>query len=207
MNLTTGILAVAMMTGRLGAKPGRHRQRAQRGEIAAADDRPTGPTQRLGSSACPQARRPTSRWQDRRRSPRPVPEHAAPATKAGRPHDAFLPKQPAVLVAGKPEVTTGKMTVGRSREDKKWADDRKARPLLQSGATEHRAALDVRRGKSCLEIGKINVRGVVKARAAHRGGDEQPEQGLFPARKRSRLQRLRSQNHGRLGGISGDSAG
>ena len=157
MNLTTGILAVAMMTGAAwGQNPdaidnarsvAKSLQQIQTNRTNAA----------LGGG--PQADKPVAASPAK---PATGPQsNAAPATKAGRPHDAFLPKQPAV-VAGKPEVTTGKMNVAPKPEDKKWAMTGKRDPFF-SPVLQTSSGSGCSTGKKCLEIGQINVRGVVKS--------------------------------------------
>jgi Tfp pilus assembly protein PilP len=162
MNLTTGILAVAMMTG---AAWGQNPDAIDNARSVAKSlqqiqtNRTNAALGGAGVPASPQADKPVAGSPAK---PATGPQsNAAPATKAGRPHDAFLPKQPAV-VAGKPEVTTGKMTVAQKPEDKKWAMTGKRDPFF-SPVLQTSSGSGCSTGKKCLEIGQINVRGVVKS--------------------------------------------
>jgi len=162
MNLTTGILAVAMMTG---AAWGQNPDAIDNARSVAKSlqqiqtNRTNAALGAAGVPASPQADKPVAGSPAKPATgPRSNP---APPTKAGRPHDAFLPKQPAV-VAGKPEVTTGKMTVGPKPEDKKWAMTGKRDPFF-SPVLQTSSGSGCSTGKKCLEIGQINVRGVVKS--------------------------------------------
>jgi hypothetical protein len=114
---------------------------------------------------------------------------AAPATKTAKPHDAFAPKQKAVAAAkaadrksaAKPAATSkiaasekpadpSKSDPGKSGEaakapkpeDKKWAMTGKRDPFF-SPVLQQTTSPGCSTGKKCLEIGQINVRGVVKA--------------------------------------------
>jgi Tfp pilus assembly protein PilP len=162
MNLTTGILAVAMMTGAAwGQNPdaidnarsvAKSLQQIQTNRTNAA----------LGGAAVPASPQDDKPVAGSQAKPATGPQsNAAPAAKAGRPHDAFLPKQPAV-VAGKPEVTNGKMTAAQKPEDKKWAMTGKRDPSF-SPVLQTSSGSGCSTGKKCLEIGQINVRGVVKS--------------------------------------------
>jgi Tfp pilus assembly protein PilP len=159
MNLTTGILAVALMTGAAwGQNPdaidnarsvAKSLQQIQTNRTNAA----------LGGPASPQADKPGAGSSAK---PATGPQsNSAPATQAGRPHDAFLPKQPAV-VAGKPEFTNGKVTAGTKPEEKKWAMTGRRDPFF-SPVLQTSGGSGCSTGKKCLEIGQINVRGVVKS--------------------------------------------
>jgi hypothetical protein len=107
------------------------------------------------------------------------------ATKAGkRQHDAFKPKHKAVAAAkaaAKPVATSkiaaserpadvSKGDAGKSDEaakapkpeDKKWAMTGKRDPFF-SPVLQQSTTTGCSTGKKCLEIGQINVRGVVKS--------------------------------------------
>jgi hypothetical protein len=114
---------------------------------------------------------------------------AAPVATAEKPHDAFVPKTKAVasakLAATKPaaksetkaEVATGKTVteekpagtgkIGETAkapkpEEKKWAMNGKRDPFF-SPVLQQTSGSGCSTGKKCLEIGQINVRGVVKS--------------------------------------------
>jgi hypothetical protein len=112
------------------------------------------------------------------------------ATKAGKPqHDAFVPKHKAAAAAkvaaaksaAKPAATStvaasetpadaSKSDAGKSGdaaqapkpEDKKWAMNGKRDPFF-SPVLQQSTTPGCSTGKKCLEIGQINVRGVVKS--------------------------------------------
>ena len=114
---------------------------------------------------------------------------AAPVAAAVKPHDAFAPKPKAVAAAKlaatnpatkadtKAEVATGK-TVAEAKpagtgklgetakapkpEEKKWAMSGKRDPFF-SPVLQQTSSSGCSTGKKCLEIGQINVRGVVKS--------------------------------------------
>jgi Tfp pilus assembly protein PilP len=114
---------------------------------------------------------------------------AAPMAAAVKPHDAFAPKPKAVAAAKlaatkpaskaetKPAVATGK-TVAEEKpaatgkigeaakapkpEEKKWAMSGKRDPFF-SPVLQQSSGSGCSTGKKCLEIGQINVRGVVKS--------------------------------------------
>src|ERR1700732_4641399 len=106
MKLTTGILAVAMMTGaawgqnpdaidnaRSVAKSLQQIKTNQTNEALAAGspapqaDKPVEETQATPATGQPEAAKPSAKGK------------AAPATKAGKPHDAFAPKRKAIAAA------------------------------------------------------------------------------------------------------------
>ncbi|MGA7929816.1 MAG: hypothetical protein WCA20_27960 [Candidatus Sulfotelmatobacter sp.] len=186
MKLTTGILAVAMMTGAAwGQNPdaidnarsvAKSLQQIKTNQTNAA-------LEGAGEPASPQAAKPVAGSPAK---PATGPQsNPAPATTAGKPHDAFLPKQPAAGAAklrapqrsAKPEVATGKIAVnekpaGASKsgeavkapkpEEKKWAMTGKRDPFF-SPVLQQTSGSGCSTGKKCLEIGQINVRGVVKS--------------------------------------------
>ncbi len=114
----------------------------------------------------------------------------APAAKAVKPHDAFVPKKKPVAAAKvsapKPGSKTsgGKTTIAASTtaatekpaggsksaepgkaskpEEKKWAMNGKRDPFF-SPVSQQSTTPGCSTGKKCLEIGQINVRGVVKS--------------------------------------------
>jgi Tfp pilus assembly protein PilP len=103
-----------------------------------------------------------------------------PATTAAKPHDAFLPKKPAkspAVATVKPVVPPTKIAAaektdeaGKSAEapkppkpeEKKWAMNGKRDPFF-SPVVQQTGGSGCSTGKKCLEIGQINVRGVVKS--------------------------------------------
>ncbi|MGA8500531.1 MAG: AMIN domain-containing protein [Candidatus Sulfotelmatobacter sp.] len=115
---------------------------------------------------------------------------SAPATAAVQPHDAFVPKKPAAstpvavakVEAPKPAAThaapaTAKATADEKAaaasvigegpkppqpDDKKWAMNGKRDPFF-SPVVQQPTGSGCSTGKKCLEIGQINLRGVVKS--------------------------------------------
>jgi Tfp pilus assembly protein PilP len=186
MKLTTGILAVAMMTAAAwGQNPdaidnarsvAKSLQQIKTNQTNAA-------LEGAGEPASPQAAKPVAGSPAK---PATGPQsNPAPATTAGKPHDAFLPKQTAAGAAklgapqrsAKPEVATSKIAVnekpaGASKsgeaakapkpEEKKWAMTGKRDPFF-SPVLQQTSGSGCSTGKKCLEIGQINVRGVVKS--------------------------------------------
>jgi len=115
----------------------------------------------------------------------------APAVAAAQPHDAFMPKKPAAsapvaaakVAAAKPAAksavpATTKITAASEKpssasktaeapkppkpEEKKWAMNGKRDPFF-SPVVQQPSGSGCSTGKKCLEIGQINLRGVVKA--------------------------------------------
>jgi hypothetical protein len=182
MKLTTGILTVAMMTG---AAWGQNPDAIDntRSVVKSLQQIQTNQTNAALGAASPQADKPGAGSPAK---PATGPQsNPAPATKAGKPHDAFMPKQQAVGAAkvgarnraAKPEATTSKMTVdekpaGASKsgeaakapkpEEKKWAMTGRRDPFF-SPVLQTSGGSGCSTGKKCLEIGQINVRGVVKS--------------------------------------------
>lgn len=115
---------------------------------------------------------------------------AAPAAKSKastvatseKPHDAFMPKKPVATPAkleatkpsAKPEVAKaadekpaaapkiGEAAKAPKAEEKKWAMNGKRDPFF-SPVLQQTSSSGCSTGKKCLEIGQINVRGVVKS--------------------------------------------
>jgi type II secretory pathway pseudopilin PulG len=185
MKLTTGILAVAMMTGAAwGQNPDAvDNARSVAKSLQQIKTNQTNAALDAGEPASSQAAKPEAGSPAK---PATGPQsNPAPATKAGKPHDAFLPKQPAVGAAklgapqraAKPEVASGKITVNEKPavaskggeaakapkpEEKKWAMTGKRDPFF-SPVLQPSSGSGCSTGKKCLEIGQINVRGVVKS--------------------------------------------
>jgi hypothetical protein len=109
----------------------------------------------------------------------------APAAKAVKPHDAFVPKKKPVVAAKVSAPKPGtKTTIAASKpaatekpaggsksaetakapksEEKKWAMNGKRDPFF-SPVSQQTTTPGCSTGKKCLEIGQINVRGVVKS--------------------------------------------
>jgi hypothetical protein len=104
----------------------------------------------------------------------------APATAAAKPHDAFAPKKAAAATpaaakveAPKPAATPAKTAdekpasvIGEAPkpkpEEKKWAMNGKRDPFF-SPVVQQPTGSGCSTGKKCLEIGQINLRGVVKS--------------------------------------------
>jgi Tfp pilus assembly protein PilP len=107
-----------------------------------------------------------------------------PVAKAGQPHDAFMPKTKAVaaakLAATNPAEKTapaaniastqkpdGASKIGEAAktpkpEEKKWAMSGRRDPFF-SPVLQQTSGSGCSTGKKCLEIGQINIRGVVKS--------------------------------------------
>ncbi len=116
----------------------------------------------------------------------PATATAAATTAAAKPHDAFVPKQPAVsapVVAAKAasakpaapvasKIAADEKPASASKvaeapkppkpEEKKWAMNGKRDPFF-SPVVQQPTGSGCSTGKKCLEIGQINLRGVVKA--------------------------------------------
>jgi Tfp pilus assembly protein PilP len=110
---------------------------------------------------------------------------AAPVAAAVKPHDAFVPKTKPVAAAKveapKPApVATSKIAAAEKEkpvapsknaelakapkpEEKKWAMDGKRDPFFSPVLQQSTTGPGCSTGKKCLEIGQINVRGVVKS--------------------------------------------
>jgi Tfp pilus assembly protein PilP len=168
MKLTTGILAVAMMTGAAwGQNPG------------AVDNTSANPTQAGKPTAGAASSSPfsvTPKTATPQKTAAPVPAAKARAIRAAavmRRHDAFSPKRP---VATKTVATTtiaahespsevskiGTTPQAPKPEEKKWAMNGKRDPFF-SPVVQATSGSGCSSGKKCLEIGQINLRGVVKA--------------------------------------------
>ena len=172
MKLTTGILAVAMtMTAGLafGQNPdaidnarsvAKSLQQIQTTKTNAALDAAGVPAQQQNKSAPA--------------SPAAAKNAAAPAAaktktaKSAKPHDAFQPKTKAVVAAkvAEPKPAEAPTSADAAKppkpEDKKWAMNGKRDPFF-SPITQQVTTSGCSTGKKCLEIGQINVRGVVKS--------------------------------------------
>src|SRR5580692_3336780 len=114
------------------------------------------------------------------------PVAVAPVTATAKPHDAFMPKKPAgsasvatakveaakpaATAAGaskiaadeKPASTVAEALKTPKPEDKKWAMNGKRDPFF-SPVVQQPTGSGCSTGKKCLEIGQINLRGVVKS--------------------------------------------
>jgi hypothetical protein len=114
---------------------------------------------------------------------KPVAKNAPAATKAAKQHDAFTSKHKAVaaakaappksaaqpapasaVAAGEKPADAGKSDAAKAPkpEDKKWAMSGKRDPFF-SPVLQQTTTPGCSTGKKCLEIGQINVRGVVKS--------------------------------------------
>jgi hypothetical protein len=169
MKLITGILALTMMTGAAWG------QNPDAVDNASSGAKPLQQTKTNQTKATPaQAGVPAS------------PQAGQPvAAKAAKPHDAFLPKKKAIASAklsatkpsGKPNAATSKIVADEKPsiagvsgeaakapklEEKKWAMNGKRDPFF-SPVLQQTSTSGCSTGKKCLEIGQINVRGVVKS--------------------------------------------
>ncbi|MBZ5682549.1 MAG: AMIN domain-containing protein [Acidobacteriia bacterium] len=110
-------------------------------------------------------------------APKPTTQTAAPAAKTAAPtaKPAEAPKQqanasapaskPAAAPAGKPgESPKGADAAKPKPEEKKWAMNGKRDPFF-SPVVQQQGGSGCSTGKKCLEIGNINLRGVVKSDA------------------------------------------
>jgi hypothetical protein len=199
MKLMTGILAVAMMAGaawgqnpdaidnaRSVAKSLQQIKTNQTNEALAASSpalqaaKPVEGSQAKPATIQPAAAKPAGS--------KPAAKSAPAATKAGKAHDAFTPKQKPVSAAkvdpksaARPTATSkvaasekpadasksdasksGETAKAPKPEDKKWAMTGKRDPFF-SPVLQQTTTPGCSTGKKCLEIGQINVRGVVKS--------------------------------------------
>jgi len=173
MNLTTGILAVAMMTGAAwGQNPdaidnarsvAKSLQQIQTTKTNAALDAAGVPAQQPDKSvpASPVAPKNAA-------APAPAPAKTKTA-KSAKPHDAFQPKTKAIAAAKvaetKPAEAPKSADAAKSPkpEEKKWAMNGKRDPFFSPITQQQTTSSGCSTGKKCLEIGQINVRGVVKS--------------------------------------------
>jgi Tfp pilus assembly protein PilP len=187
MKLTTGILAVLMMTGAAWAQNPDAIDNA-RSIAKSLQQKQTNETNAAGSPAKPAMGQPVPA-KPAVVKPAPVPaakSNPAPATAGVRPHDAFAPKKPAVaatkVAVSKPaakaavsattKIAAEEKPAGASKsaeapkppkpEEKKWAMNGKRDPFF-SPVVQQASGSGCSTGKKCLEIGQINLRGVVKA--------------------------------------------
>jgi Tfp pilus assembly protein PilP len=193
MKLMTSILAVAMMTGAAWAQNPDATGTASSGtkslQQTKTDQTNAGPT--TGAPASPQTAKPVAaKAAGVKPSAAPAAKGTvAPVTKAGQPHDAFMPKTKAVAAAKvavtKPADKTapaakiastektdiakpdGASKIGEAAktpkpEEKKWAMTGRRDPFF-SPVLQQTSGSGCSTGKKCLEIGQINIRGVVKS--------------------------------------------
>ncbi len=165
MKLTTGILAVVMVTGAAWAQNPDAIDNARSVAKSLQQIQTTKTNAALDAAGVPA------------QTSTPV----APATTA-KPHDAFVPKKaaPAKVAVGKPAAkhavattkiavdektaATGKTAPAQKPEEKekKWAMNGKRDPFF-SPVVQQPTGSGCSSGKKCLEIGQINLRGVVKS--------------------------------------------
>jgi Tfp pilus assembly protein PilP len=163
MKLTTAILAVGMMTGGLWAQNPNGINNTQ-GNANAGQQRPAAKPV-AGAPGKPVAIMPATA---------PVKHTPVPATAPAKPHVAHVAKKPAVahphsVIAAKAAdakaadaSTTADAPKPPKPEEKKWAMSGKRDPFF-SPVVQQPTGSGCSTGKKCLEIGQINVRGVVKA--------------------------------------------
>jgi hypothetical protein len=166
MKLTTGILAVGLMTGAIWAQSSHTVNNGSR------------------TAAAAQAAKPGAGAPGRAVSAPVVRSAPAPVRVAARPHPPLAPPRLVVLhpaitatAAPKPAVPATKIVaepgveiIGKAAEaskspkpeDKKWAMSGKRDPFF-SPVVQAPTGSGCATGKKCLEIGQINVRGVVKS--------------------------------------------
>jgi Tfp pilus assembly protein PilP len=159
MKLMTGILAVAMMTGAAWGQ--NHDAMNARGSAGAG--KPVAGAAGSRMAARTGARVPLAR------------RRAIAAADVMRRHDAFAPKQPVVAktvatttIAAPHEGPAEVSKIGATPqaapkpEEKKWAMNGKRDPFF-SPVVQASSGSGCSSGKKCLEVGQINLKGVVKA--------------------------------------------
>jgi hypothetical protein len=167
MKLMTGILAVAMMTGAAWGQ--NHDAMNARGSAGAG--KPA-----AGAAGSPMAAKTSARMAARTGARVPLARRRAIAAAGVMArHDAFAPKQPVVAKTvatttiaapheGPAEVSKiGAMPQAAPKpEEKKWAMNGKRDPFF-SPVVQASSGSGCSSGKKCLEVGQINLKGVVKA--------------------------------------------
>jgi hypothetical protein len=167
MKLTTGILAVAMMTGAAwGQNPGAINNARGSARASQQAGKPA-----AGAPSSPMAARMAARTADTGQLARRRAIRAAAVMKR---HDAFAPKQPVAtktvattkIAAHETPVEVSKIgaipQAAPKPEEKKWAMNGKRDPFF-SPVVQATSGSGCSSGKKCLEVGQINLRGVVKA--------------------------------------------
>jgi hypothetical protein len=168
MKLTTGILAVAMMTG---AAWGQHPGAVDNAHGSAGAPHQAGKP--AGAMSSPMAAKMAPRTGARIPLAR---RRAIAAAGVMARHDAFAPKQPVAAktvatttIAAPHEGATEVSKIGTTSapqapkpEEKKWAMNGKRDPFF-SPVVQATSGSGCSSGKKCLEVGQINLRGVVKA--------------------------------------------
>ncbi|MGD0569083.1 MAG: hypothetical protein ABSA78_11810 [Candidatus Sulfotelmatobacter sp.] len=169
MKLTTAILAVAvaMMTGTAwGQNPGAINNARSATTLIAQSGKPA-----AGAPSSPMASKMAAR------TAAPVPPARKRAIRAAavmKRHDAFAPKEPfAAKTVATTKIAAHENPAEVSRigttpqaapkpEEKKWAMSGKRDPFF-SPVVQATSGSGCSSGKKCLEVGQINLRGVVKA--------------------------------------------
>jgi hypothetical protein len=167
MKLTTGILAVAMMTGAAwGQNPGAINNARGSARAPQQAGKPA-----AGAPSSPMAARMAARTADTGQLARRRAIRAAAVMKR---HDAFAPKQPVAtktvattkIAAHETPVEVSKIgaipQAAPKPEEKQWAMNGKRDPFF-SPVVQATSGSGCSSGKKCLEVGQINLRGVVKA--------------------------------------------
>jgi hypothetical protein len=188
MKLMTGILAVAvaMTTGvAFGQNPDAiDNARSVAKSLQQIKTNETNAALAAAGAPAPQADKPAEGSPAKPATVQPAAKgKPAPATKAAKPHDAFVPKHKAItakvaasksaaklaatskIAASEKPADASKSVEGAKApkpEDKKWAMTGKRDPFF-SPVLQQTTTPGCSTGKKCLEIGQINVRGVVKA--------------------------------------------
>jgi hypothetical protein len=173
MKLTTGILAVAMtMTSGLafGQNPDAiDNARSMAKSLQQIQTTKTNAALDAAGVPAPQADKPEAGSATKPATGQPAAKPVALPAKAAKPHDAFTPKTKAIAAAKvaetKPSEAPGKTAEAAKPpkpEEKKWAMNGKRDPFF-SPITQQVTTSGCSTGKKCLEIGQINVRGVVKS--------------------------------------------
>jgi len=183
MKLITGILAAAMMAGAVQAQNPNIINNVK-GKMDSIQQQKTNDSNAAldvaGVPATGQAAKPAPGAATTAQS------HAVPATTAAKSHDIFVPKKPGsatsvkklavqakvatkkapttkiVAVEAKDDSARAEAPKALKPEEKKWAMSGKRDPFF-SPIVVQVSGSGCSTGKKCLEIGQINVRGVVKS--------------------------------------------
>jgi Tfp pilus assembly protein PilP len=178
MNLTTGILAVAIMTGAAWAQNPDAIDNARSIAKSLQQKQTNDTNAALAAAGTPAVKPGAATPALKPASTQAAKGNPAPMTAAVKPHVAPGPKKSAashaVIAAKEPVSARSKAapnaddakstdaTKPPKPEDKKWAMSGKRDPFF-SPVVQQSSGSGCSTGKKCLEIGQINVRGVVKS--------------------------------------------
>jgi Tfp pilus assembly protein PilP len=171
MKLTTSILAVVTMTGGLWAQNPNIITNVQNKMNAVQQEKTAGSNAALEAAGV--SAKPAAQQAAEKAATTPAATKNASKPKP-QPHDAFVAKKPKAKAAKGPQVVAAKPTPEEKRaeaakttkpEEKKWAMTGKRDPFFSPIVQQAAGGSGCSTGKKCLEIGQINVRGVVKSDA------------------------------------------